>query len=193
MSSTDRVDEALRSIERTFLSAEGMAYLGEQVTMIQHQLQAAALAAGCSDILVVAALLHDIGHMIGCEEGESDATDALAHDRDAHHDATGAQWLSRWFGPDVTEPVRLHVAAKRFLVATEPDYASKLSEASAHTLTLQGGPMSAQEVGEFETLDYAADAVALRRLDEAAKDASTNAPSFDTHRDLVRRVLERAG
>lgn len=191
MNGVDRVDEVLQSIERTFFSAEGMAYLGEAVTMIQHQLQAAALAAGRSDALVVAALLHDIGHMIGREEGESDATEALAHDRDAHHDSTGAQWLSRWFGPDVTEPVRLHVAAKRFLVATEPDYAADLSEASAHTLRLQGGPMSPQEVGEFETLDYAPDAVALRRLDEAAKDGSTDAPSFDTHRDLLRRVLER--
>ena len=105
-----------------------MAYLGEDVTMIQHQLQAGALAiaADCSDALTVAALLHDIGHVIGREEGEADAAEAMASDRDAHHDATGARWLSRWFGPDVTEPVRLHVAAKRFLVATEPDYAARL-------------------------------------------------------------------
>lgn len=191
MNGGDRVDEALESIERTFLSAGGMAYLGEDVTMIQHQLQAAALAIGCSDAFVVAALLHDIGHMIGPEEDGVDAAEALADDRDAHHDATGARWLSRWFGRDVTEPVRLHVAAKRYLVATEPDYAAKLSEASVHTLRLQGGPMSPQEVGEFEALPYAPDAVALRRLDEAAKDASTDAPAFDTHRDLLVRVGSR--
>jgi gamma-butyrobetaine dioxygenase len=189
MTGRDQVDEALRRIERTFCSAEGMAYLGEDVTMIQHQLQAGALAIGCGDALVVAALLHDIGHMIESEEG--DAAEALMHDRDAYHDATGAEWLSQWFGPDVTEPVRLHVAAKRYLVATESDYAAKLSAASARTLRLQGGPMSLQEVREFEASPYAGDAVALRRLDEAAKDGSRDAPGLDTHRDLLARVLAR--
>jgi gamma-butyrobetaine dioxygenase len=149
-------------------------------------LQAAALAVGCSDALVAAALLHDIGHVI---DGETDAAEAMAEDRDAHHDAIGAHWLSRWFGPDVTEPVRLHVAAKRYLVATEPEYAANLSAASVHTLRLQGGPMSAHEVAEFEALDYAADAVTLRRFDEAAKDASKKAPAFDTYCDLLRRAM----
>ena len=127
--------------------------------------------------------------MIGHNEGEPDASAALADDHDAHHDTTGARWLSRWFGPDVTEPVRLHVAAKRYLVATEPGYPAKLSEASVHTLRLQGGPMSAHEMREFERLPYARDAVALRRLDEAAKDASRDAPGFDTYRDLLVSVL----
>ncbi len=167
-----------------------MAYLGEDVTMVQHQLQAAALAvaAGERDALVVAALLHDIGHMIGREEGEADATEALADDRDAHHDESGARWLSRWFGPDVTEPVRLHVAAKRFLVSTERDYAAKLSASSVHTLRLQGGPMSAEEVSTFEALPHARDAVALRRLDEAAKDPSREAPWINDYRDVLRGV-----
>ena len=186
-----RVDEAIETIERTFNSAEGMAYLGEDVTMIQHQLQAGALAitAGCTDALVVAALLHDIGHVIGREEGEPGAAEAMANDRDAHHDVTGARWLSRWFGPDVTEPVRLHVAAKRFLVATEPDYAARLSDASVHTLRLQGGPMTPDEARQFGALGYARDAVALRRLDEAAKDGSKEAPGLDTHLDLLVKVL----
>jgi gamma-butyrobetaine dioxygenase len=189
MTRRDSIDEALETIETTFYSADGMAYLGEDVTMIQHQLQAGALAIGCSDAIVVAALLHDIGHVIGREEGETDATEALVDERDAHHDASGARWLSRWFGPEVTEPVRLHVAAKRFLVSTERDYADTLSKASVHTLQLQGGPMSQQEVREFEALHFASDAVALRRLDEAAKDGSRDAPGLDAHRDLLRRVL----
>ena len=189
MNESDQTDDALRAIERAFDSAEGMAYLGEDVTMNQHQLQAGALADGCHDALVVAALLHDIGHVLGREEGELDASAALADERDAHHDAAGARWLSRWFGPDVTEPVRLHVAAKRYLVATERDYAAKLSEASVHTLRLQGGPMSVPEASEFERLPYAHDAVALRRFDEAAKDASMDAPGFVTYRGLLVRVL----
>lgn len=185
----DRIDEVLDMIEQTFYSAEGMAYLGEEVTMIQHQLQAGALAAGHSDALVVASLLHDIGHVIGRQEDEADAGDALTDDLDAHHDASGARWLSRWFGPAVTEPVRLHVSAKRYLVTTEPAYAAKLSAASAHTLRLQGGPMSSQQVHDFETQPYAKDAVTLRRLDEAAKDGSRKAPGLDAYKDLLRRVL----
>jgi phosphonate degradation associated HDIG domain protein len=191
MNESDQTDEVLRAIERAFHSAGGMVYLGEDVTMIQHQLQAGALADGCHDALVVAALLHDIGHVIGHEEGEPDASAALTDEIDAHHDAAGARWLSRWFGPDVTEPVRLHVAAKRYLVATEPGYSSKLSDASVHTLHLQGGPLSAPEVREFEGLPYASDAVTLRRLDEAAKDASRDAPGFDNYRDVIVRVLAR--
>ena len=92
----------------------------------------------------------------------------------------------------MTEPVRLHVAAKRYLVATEPDYSAKLSAASVHTLRLQGGPMSVTEMREFEGLPYAGDAVTLRRLDEAAKDASRDAPGFDTYRDVLVRVLASA-
>ncbi len=186
------IDTALASIEAAFHSAEGMAYLGEDVTMIQHQLQAAALAVDstAADELVVAALLHDIGHMVGGDDATS-ASDALDADRDAHHDAEGARWLSRWFGPDVVEPVRLHVAAKRFLVATEPEYAAKLSDASTHTLRLQGGPMSDVEVAEFEALTFARAAIALRRFDEAAKDPSTEAPGFGAHREILMRVLHR--
>ena len=188
----DWIDTALESIELAFHSAEGMAYLGEDVTMIQHQLQAAALAvdSGGIDEFVVAALLHDIGHMITGDELTT-ASEELDANRDAHHDAAGARWLSRWFGPEVVEPVRLHVAAKRFLVATEPGYAARLSDASTHTLRLQGGPMSVVEVAAFEALDFAHDAVALRRLDEAAKDASTDAPELGAHQEILVRVLHR--
>ena len=185
------IDAAMDSIERTVVSAEAMAYLGESVTMMQHQLQAAALAAGSDDEFVVAALLHDVGHMIGRHEGGADAAEALAADRDAHHDAAGARWLSQWFGPAVTEPVRLHVAAKRFLVSTEPGYAARLSDASTRTLRLQGGPMSAREVSAFEGLDHAREALALRRIDEAAKDGSKKALEFASQRDLLVRVLHR--
>ena len=175
MTARSVADEACDAIERAFASAEAMAYLGEDVTMAEHQLQAAALAvaAGCADSLVVAALLHDVGHLIGS---------------DAPHEEVGARWLSQWFGPDVTEPVRLHVAAKRYLVATEPDYAASLSSASVHTLQLQGGPMLSEQVRQFEVLAFAQDAVTLRRLDEAAKDASRLAPGLRTHLNVLRAV-----
>jgi gamma-butyrobetaine dioxygenase len=181
------VDDAVDAIDALFASSAGMAYLGEDVTMIQHQLQAGALAvaAGAPDALAVAALLHDVGHMVGAR----DASSALADDVDAHHDQTGAHWLAQWFGPDVTEPVRLHVAAKRYLVTTEPTYAATLSSASVHTLRLQGGPMTAAEAAAFGALRHAAAAVALRRFDEAAKDVAVDAPGIATHHDLLARVL----
>ncbi len=187
------IDAAIEAIEALFESSEGMAYLGEEVSMIEHQLQAGrlAIAADVPDALAVAALLHDVGHMVGQRIGEDAATSALAAGADAHHDSSGARWLARWFGRDVTEPVRLHVAAKRFLVATEPAYASVLSVASARTLQLQGGPMSAVEVAEFARHPAASRAVALRRFDEQAKDAAVDAPPLGEHRDLIARVLRR--
>ena len=158
---------------------------------MQHQLQAAALALGCSDEFVVAALFHDIGHMVGLDEGGTDAAAAMADDRDAHHDAGGARFLERWFGPDVTEPVRLHVAAKRFLVSTEPGYAANLSSASVHTLRLQGGPMSSARSRGVRKQRLCGQAVALRRLDEAAKDASAPILGLDEFREIVSRALHR--
>jgi gamma-butyrobetaine dioxygenase len=185
------VDGALAAIEGAFSSNEGVAYLGEDVTMVQHQLQAGAraLEAGMPDALVVAALLHDVGHLVGQIAGEQDASTALAADADARHDASGARWLGQWFGPVVTEPVRLHVAAKRYLVATEAGYGDRLSAASVHTLRLQGGPMDPGEMRAFEALEHSRSAVALRRFDELAKDAEADAPALSTHRDLIRRVL----
>lgn len=173
---------AVAAIEAAFCSRGGAAYLGEAVTMADHQLQAAAAAvgAGAPDELVVAALLHDIGHMVG-----ADATTALDAGEDAHHDASGARWLEQWFPRAVTEPVRLHVAAKRYLVAVEPSYRAELSRASVRTLQLQGGAMSPAEVVAFESSPFHADAVRLRRFDEAAKDATVVVPPFAAYRARI--------
>ena len=192
-SDTDGPDAlgVLVALTAVFRSAEGREYLGESVTMIEHQLQAGALAAraGAPDALVVAALLHDVGHMVGTDEGELDAAVAIDVEADAHHDASGARWLSRWFGLEVTEPVRLHVAAKRLLVATEPSYAALLSPASVHTLALQGGPMNDVEVEEFRANAWADDAVALRRFDELAKDPAVEAPPLEAYADRIIRLV----
>lgn len=191
MLTAGEIDAVVAAIEHAFASPEGMEYLGEDVTMIQHQLQAGALAlaAGLAEPLVVAALLHDVGHMVGHLLGEDHAASALAADADAHHDVAGARWLGQWFGPAVTEPVRLHVTAKRYLVSAEPGYAGLLSDSSVHTLRLQGGSMSLAEVAAFEALEHGRSAVRLRRLDEQAKDAGRDAPGIETHRDLIRRVV----
>jgi gamma-butyrobetaine dioxygenase len=154
----------------------GAAYLGEPVTQAQHMLLAGAegLKEDAPDHLVAAALLHDIGHLVADEQ---------------HHDTAGAQFLSRWFPPAVTEPVRLHVAAKRYLCATEPGYFESLSPASVRTLGFQGGPMNPKEANDFAAGQYAEDAVTVRRWDEAAKDPDADIPSFEHFAPLLARVV----
>ncbi len=109
--------------------------------------------------------------------------------RDNRHDDVGADWLARWFGPEVTEPVRLHVAAKRYLCAVEPGYRARLSEASEYTLRVQGGPMDAEQAAAFAARPGAEDAVAVRRWDEQAKEADAAAPAFDHFRPLLAALM----
>ena len=158
------------------------AYFGEPVTVTEHGLQAAHFARrdGAPDALVVAALLHDIGHLV-----ESAPADIADWKTDAGHERVGAAWLARLFGPEVSEPVRLHVPAKRYLCAVEPEYLAALSAASVTTLRLQGGPMSPAEAHAFEAEPHFRDAVRLRRWDDAAKIAGLVTPGFAAYRPLL--------
>ena len=176
-------------IAALFAGEGGAEYLGEPVTQAQHMLQAAALAerGGAAPALVAAALLHDVGHFTGAVHGRE-----LMAGRDNRHSHQGADWLAAWFGPEVTEPVRLHVAAKRYLCAVEPGYFAKLSEASVYTLSVQGGPMSAEEVAAFEAGPHAADAVRLRRWDEAAKEPDADDPGFEHYWELLAGLVRAA-
>ncbi|WP_239516481.1 MULTISPECIES: phosphonate degradation HD-domain oxygenase [unclassified Streptomyces] len=174
-------------LARLFEGEGSAEYFGEAVTQAGHMLQAGALAeaAGAPAHLVAAALLHDVGHFHGTVTGRDLMEDGL----DNRHSHTGADWLARWFGPEVTGPVRLHVAAKRYLCATEPGYVGLLSEASVHTLRVQGGPMTGEQVRAFEALPGAADAVAVRRWDEQAKDPERATPDFGHFRPLLEGLL----
>ncbi len=167
------------------LKADGLYGLSD-VNQRQHALQAAWLAeqSGGDDALVVASLLHDIGHMVH-DLGENPAEDGV----DDRHEELGYAFLSRWFGPEVTEPVRLHVAAKRYLCATEADYFRRLSRDSVLSLSLQGGPMSEAEVAAFKALPGAAAAVRLRRFDEQAKVKGLETPPVEHFMAFVERCL----
>lgn len=161
-------------------------YDNEPISQLDHALQAAALAEAddAPDPLIVAALLHDVGHLLVPHAGAA----SLAG-RDRRHEASGARWLSRaGFGPEVTEPVRLHVAAKRHL-ARDPAYLASLSEESARTLRLQGGPFTAPEDEAFLQTPWANQAIRLRRWDDAAKDPAARPSGLDHHAARVRRVL----
>jgi phosphonate degradation associated HDIG domain protein len=153
-----------------------------------HALQAAMLAeqGGCSPPLIVAALLHDIGHMVH-DLGEDPAKDGI----DDRHEQLGHDYLTAYFGSEVTEPIRLHVAAKRYLCATEGDYFAKLSSDSVRSLQLQGGPMSSVEAAAFAELPFAADAVRLRRFDEAAKVKDLPTPPVEHYLPLLRKCLKQ--
>lgn len=158
------------------------AYYGEDVSQLEHALQAAQCAerdkAGA--LLVVAALVHDIGHLV-----EGAAEDIADHGVDTRHEEVGERWLAERFGKNVYEPAHLHVAAKRYLCATDPAYLGKLSAASVQSLELQGGPMDSSEVAAFEANEFYRDAVALRRWDDEAKIPGLATKPLGDYRDLL--------
>jgi phosphonate degradation associated HDIG domain protein len=158
------------------------AYFGEQVSMTEHGLQAAYFAQvqGAEPTLIVAALLHDVGHLL---EAVPEAIEEWTND--AHHEEVGARWLAQRFSADVSEPVRLHVPAKRYLCATDSDYFGRLSSASVHTLQLQGGAMSAAEVARFEQEPYHRQALRVRRWDDQGKVAGLKTPGLADYATLI--------
>jgi phosphonate degradation associated HDIG domain protein len=158
----------------------GQKHYGESsVTQLEHAIQCATLAEreGASPALVAASLLHDLGHLINPEDRAQ-----TARREDCEHEQIAADYLERWFGDDVTLPVRLHVAAKRYLTATDPGYAATLSAGSALSLDLQGGPFSPEAAQGFAAQPGAIDAIRLRRWDERAKEAGAKTPPLDYFR-----------
>jgi phosphonate degradation associated HDIG domain protein len=159
----------------------------EPVSALAHALQCAQLAewAHADEPLVAAAFLHDVGHFLAAEA-------VLRDERiDDRHEELAIPLLAAGFDAMVTEPVRLHVQAKRFLVRADADYARTLSPASAHSLALQGGPMSDDEMARFEALPFAREAVMLRRWDDLAKEPGRRTPPVDWYLALLEDVRER--
>ncbi len=181
--------DPVQLIADLFASEGAGEYLGEAVTQAAHMLQTAALAEqdDAADSLIAASLLHDVGHFTGTVTGQQ-----LMQGTDNRHSDVGAGWLAQWFGPEVTEPVRLHVAAKRYLCATEPEYARTLSPASVYTLGVQGGPMNDQQAARFAASPYAQAACRLRRWDDAAKDPGAQPPPFEHYRLLLEGLARKS-
>jgi phosphonate degradation associated HDIG domain protein len=179
-------DGVIDEIYRRFRERGDEAYLGEPVSITEHSLQAAHAAEqdGASATLVAAALLHDYGHLI--HDLPEDCAD---HGVDSRHEDVGFAFLSRHFVPAVVEPVRMHVAAKRYLCAVRPDYLAELSPASVQSLELQGGPYDEDEVREFEASPYADDAVRLRIYDDVGKVAGLATPGLEHYRPFLEASL----
>ena len=183
--SADRTAATLREAIGGAFARHGGDLYGERVTQLDHALQCAALAEadGAGEALIAAALLHDYGHLF---EGRGDA--AKRNGADLKHEAFGARALRRWFGPGVTRPIALHVAAKRYLCAAEPDYEAALSSASTLSLSLQGGRFTPAQAARFMRAPFAADAVRLRRWDDAGKVEGARTPGLDHYWPLLERL-----
>jgi gamma-butyrobetaine dioxygenase len=182
---TQEIDEIFDTFRRL-----GDRDYGEQVTVLEHSLQAAAAAEneGAPATLIAAAVLHDFGHLIhGLPEDVAD------HGIDGAHEQVGAAYLARWFARTVSEPVRLHVAAKRYLCARDAAYRETLSPSSRQSLALQGGPFSDTEACEFEASPFFADSLRLRRYDDLAKVPGSPTPGLEHFRAYIEQALGEGG
>ena len=163
--------DVISQILSVFTSRGSDNYGGEDVSQLEHALQAASLARtdGASAALITAALLHDIGHILNEEETKQDPPSQGIQGLDDAHEERGYLWLRDHFGPEVSDPVRLHVAAKRYPCTVEPEYRNRLSPTSLQSYHDQGGPMSDEEVKAFVSEPHHEGALSVRRWDDAAK------------------------
>jgi phosphonate degradation associated HDIG domain protein len=165
----------------------GHSFYDESVTQLEHALQAAQLArsSGAAPALVVTALLHDIGHFLTDEN----TPQGNFFEDDWLHEAVGADYLSDCFGKSITEPIRLHVPAKRYLCTTNSDYFMGLSRASRRSFELQGGKMTDAEIAEFRSSPFCENAVLLRRWDDQAKVTAREVDDLQSYRQDVASCL----
>jgi len=170
-----------------FMCERGQSNYDESVTQIAHALQCAELAANgnCGDHVVTAALFHDIGHLL---LDEHDAQSGFLN-TDLNHEEAGANLLEDFFPTTVTEPIRLHVPAKRYLCSTDPDYYEKLSAASKRSFEVQGGNLSDDEQQHLEANPGLSVALTLRRFDDLGKQSSHEPPNIHTYTTTVKRCL----
>jgi predicted HD phosphohydrolase len=131
---------------------------------------------------VVAALLHDIAR--------APAVAGIPYDGPTeHHGQAAARWLTQRVGARVAWLAEQHVAAKRFLVATDPAYEAKLTEVSARTLKAQGGPMTPDEMTAFRAQPDWQLALELREIDDQGKVPGARVPDLDDYRADVLHVV----
>ncbi len=175
------LDNVVDKLADLFKAIAETSYLDEPITIAEHMLQSAA----CAKSDGAAALLHDVGYYVDPLPDNANETDQ--HKR---HDKAAARLLSPVLPAAVAEPIRLHVDAKRYLCAVEPAYYDKLSEASKHTMRLQGGVMDEATTIAFADEAFGPDAVKLRRWDDEGKRPDTVVPGFQAYRAMLRDLVE---
>lgn len=181
-------DSTVQEILQLFAGGGDSMYGGEGVTQLEHGLQAAWLAEkeGATSELIVAALVHDIGHLL--HDLPDDSPD---HGVDDLHESLGGKWLESRFPAAVLEPVRLHVESKRYLCAVEDGYWDDLSDPSKVSLDLQGGPMTDDECKAFRSGSFFEDSIRLRRWDDLAKVVSLETPDLEHFVPHIRQAALR--
>ena len=166
-----------------FMRETGQTFYDESVTQLEHALQCAHLAveAGANDETVVGALLHDFGHFIQNEHAAND--DFLKSD--LQHEDVAAEFLAEFLPDAVIEPIRYHVVAKRYLCTVDETYHDQLSAASQHSLRLQGGKLSPEELAELEKHPHLEGIVQVRRWDDLAKEKGKECPPLEEYTDKL--------
>ena len=167
-----------------FIKEEGKTNYDESVTQLQHSLQTASLARiedGRRHI-VIASLLHDIGHLF-IEENDAKKI------KDLNHEIIASNFLKDFFSKKITESIRLHVVAKRYLCSIDNSYYESLSKASKNSFQVQGGALNKEEINELENNKYFKDAVRLRKWDDRGKVSLKEVEELDTYKEMI--VAER--
>lgn len=188
----EKAGEISEDIIRLYETHGGAEYAGEKVSQLEHMVQAAQLAEaqGFDEEVVLAAFLHDIGHISEAAKGDNEMDGFGIRD----HEELGAEFLrEKGFSKKVTRLVESHVQAKRYLTLQDPVYYQGLSEASKRTLEYQGGPMSAEEAAAFEQYPLFELIIRMRRWDEQAKLEHQPVPDLGRYREMMTRHLETAG
>lgn len=167
-------------------------YLGEPVNQLEHATQCAMLAEneGFPTEVILGAFLHDIGHLVGKDKSLEQMITNGQVIGVQHHDKVGEEYLKELgFPKAITDFVRGHVSAKRYLVYKKPGYYAQLSSASKMTLVHQGGPMTAEEAEMFEKCDAFQAILRMRHWDEQAKDPNVIIDSLDKYENMCRMYL----
>ncbi len=176
------IDEIIGLLE----SGGSKIYGGERVSQLEHALQCAALAEAteAGPELIIACLLHDIGHLLDGSEHNPKSQEV-----DFRHEIRGGNFLKEVFAPGVIEPVRLHVNAKRYLCYADKGYWETLSEVSKHSLELQGGVYTSEEAADFISQPYAREAVQLRIWDDEAKVVGQKTPDLSHFAVIIEKCI----
>jgi len=184
------INQKVDQLFKILAASEDMEYIGEPISQLQHALQAAqcGIDSKSDSEMIIAALLHDIGHLI-----ESESADKHEAVGVINHDEEGELYLRALGFPEkVITLVGGHVKAKRYLVATNSSYAGSLSPASVKTLELQGGPMSPEEVHAFQSHPYFREMLQIRGWDERAKEVDKAVTLLEEYRPMITRLLEKS-
>jgi predicted HD phosphohydrolase len=179
------VNQLIEEILGAFETRGDLDY-GESISMREHMLQTACLAEtdGNDERIIVAALLHDYGHLV-CDQPNN----IFSEGSDNFHETIGARALENWFDEGIVGAVQLHVDAKRYLCAANPKYTAKLSDASIMTLEIQGGPMNAEEMLRFREHAGYKMALTIRVYDDLAKEPRMERPELPYYVPMLRRCL----